>query len=49
VTCEAMTVPTVTDGLWELLQPLLTTTPRRFRYPGRRMSLADQNPESIRS
>jgi transposase len=31
-----MAVPTVSDGLWELLQPLLPTTPRRFRYPGRR-------------
>jgi len=31
-----MAVATVTDGLWELLQPLLPTTSRRFRYPGRR-------------
>jgi transposase len=31
-----MAVATITDGLWELLQPLLPATPRRFRYPGRR-------------
>jgi hypothetical protein len=31
-----MAIATVTDGLWELLQPLLPTTPRRFRFPGRR-------------
>ena len=31
-----MAVATITDTLWELLQPLLPTTTRRFRYPGRR-------------
>src|SRR4051794_41944347 len=24
------------DGLWELIEPLLPRTPRRFRYPGRK-------------
>lgn len=31
-----MTVPIVTDELWELIEPLLPTKPRRFRYPGRK-------------
>jgi transposase len=31
-----MAIATITDGLWELLQPLLPTTPRRVRSPGRR-------------
>jgi transposase len=31
-----MAIPTVTDELWELLQPLLPAALRRFRYPGRR-------------
>jgi transposase len=26
----------VPDGLWELIEPLLPRTPRRFRHPGRR-------------
>ena len=26
----------VPDGLWQLLEPLLPTTTRRFRYPGRK-------------
>ena len=26
----------VSDGLWELIEPLLPTTTRRFRYPGRK-------------
>ena len=26
----------VPDGLWELVEPLLPRTPRRFRHPGRR-------------
>jgi len=26
----------VPDGLWELISPLLPTTSRRFRYPGRK-------------
>ena len=26
----------VPDGLWERVEPLLPTKPRRFRYPGRR-------------
>ena len=26
----------VSDELWDLLQPLLPSTPRRFRYPGRK-------------
>ena len=26
----------VPDGLWERIEPLLPTRPRRFRYPGRR-------------
>ena len=26
----------VPDGLWELIEPLLPRTPRRFRYPGRK-------------
>jgi transposase len=31
----------VPDGLWELIEPLLPRTPRRFRHPGRRR-LADR-------
>lgn len=31
-----MTIPTVTDQLWELMEPLLPHHPRRFRSPGRR-------------
>jgi transposase len=31
-----MTVPIVTDELWELIEPLLPAKPRRFRYPGRK-------------
>jgi transposase len=31
-----MAIATVSDGLWELLQPLLPITPRRVRSPGRR-------------
>ena len=26
----------VPDGLWELIEPLLPTVTRRFRYPGRK-------------
>ena len=26
----------VPDGLWELIEPLLPTVARRFRYPGRK-------------
>ena len=26
----------VSDDLWELIEPLLPTRERRFRYPGRR-------------
>jgi len=26
----------VPDGLWELIEPLLPTRTRRFRYPGRK-------------
>ena len=26
----------VSDGLWELLEPLLPRVERRFRYPGRK-------------
>ena len=32
-----MAKPLVSDGLWEMLQPLLPPAkPRRFRYPGRK-------------
>jgi transposase len=29
-------MPTVTDELWDRIQPLLPVRPRRFRYPGRK-------------
>jgi transposase len=31
-----MTIPTVTDELWDLVQPLLPIPARRYRYPGRK-------------
>jgi transposase len=31
-----MPIPTVTDELWELLEPLLPVPQRRDRYPGRK-------------
>ena len=31
-----MPIPTVTDELWELLEPLLPVPKRRDRYPGRK-------------
>ena len=31
-----MPIPTITDELWELLEPLLPTPERRYRYPGRK-------------
>jgi transposase len=31
-----MTTPVIDDDLWQLLQPLLPSPPRRYRYPGRR-------------
>lgn len=32
----AMTIPTVTDELWDLVRPLLPVPARRYRYPGRK-------------
>jgi transposase len=31
-----MTTPTIDDDLWQLIQPLLPSPPRRHRYPGRK-------------
>jgi transposase len=31
-----MPIPTVTDELWELVEPLLPAPQRRYRYPGRK-------------
>jgi transposase len=41
-TPNTMTNPTIDDDLWQLIQPLLPTPPRRYRYPGRKR-LDDRN------
>lgn len=30
-----MARPLVSDGLWELIEPLIPEVPRRHRFPGR--------------
>ena len=37
-------LPTVTDELWDRIQPLLPVGPRRFRYPGRKPLDAGRSP-----